>query len=130
MKITRKTNIKGIGTDIIEIERLRLAYTRRGNSLLDKLFSENEKKYCFKYKDPFPHFAARFAAKEAIVKAFGLGFGKEISFKDLEIINNTKGKPEVNLSSDVIQKYKDCEISISISHSEFYAIAFCIIQSN
>jgi len=121
-------NIKGIGTDIIEIERLRDAYERRSDALLDKLFTKIEIEYCQKFKDPMPHFAARFAAKEAIVKAFGYGFGKEISFQDIEIINNSKGKPQVILSDKLLKRFRDPKIHLSISHSEANAIAFCIIQ--
>ena len=78
-------NIKGVGIDIIEIERLTIAIKRKGQALIDKLLTEKEKKYCYRYKNPFPHVAARFAAKEAIVKSLGIGFGKDISFQDLEI---------------------------------------------
>jgi holo-[acyl-carrier protein] synthase len=121
-------NIKGIGTDIVEIKKLRLAYTRRGQTLLNKIFTDKEKKYCLKYKDPLPHFAARFAVKEAIVKAFGTGFGKDISFKDIEMLNNSNGEPKINLSKKLQKKFNNPNILISISHSESYAIAFCIIQ--
>jgi len=121
-------NIKGIGVDIIEIERLRQAHKRQKEALIDKLFTTIEKQYCKKFKDPIPHFAARFAAKEAIVKAFGLGFGKEISFQDIEVINNTNGKPLVNLSDGIKKKFNNPKIHLSISHSEAYAIAFCILQ--
>lgn len=126
--MNKKINIKGIGTDIIEIDRLKQAYSRKKEAFLDKLFTDKEKKYCFKFKDFIPHFAARFAAKEAVVKAIGLGFGKYITFKDIEIINDLNGKPEVKLSSELKNRFEFTDISISISHSENYAIAFCLIQ--
>lgn len=128
MKNLQKMNIEGIGTDITEVERLQLAYKRRGQAFLNKLFSEKEKRYCLKYKNSIIHFAARFAAKEAIAKAFGIGFGKELSFKDIEILNNSNGKPQVKLSPILQKKLGDPDILISISHSEKYAIAFCMIQ--
>lgn len=127
-KDMKKININGIGTDIIEIERLKNSYSRKGNAFLDKIFTEKEKKYCFKFKDFIPHFAARFAAKEAVVKAFGLGFGKDITFKDIEIINDSNGKPEVNLSNSIKEKFNFSDILITLSHSEKYAIAFCLIK--
>ena len=118
--------IKGIGTDIIEIDRIRKAVNRKKQAFLEKLFTKNEIAYCNKYKDPIPHFAARFAAKEAVVKAFGTGFGK-LSFHDIEIINNEKGKPFVRLSPELSKKYKNHQIEISISHSDSYAIAYVVI---
>lgn len=124
----QKININGIGTDIIEIERLRKAYSRKGQAFLNKIFTEKEKKYCLKFKDSIPHFAARFAAKEAVVKAIGVGFGKEITFKDIEVINDLNGKPEIKVSMNLQSKFDFSDILITISHSEKYAIAFCIIQ--
>ncbi|EKE20464.1 MAG: holo-[acyl-carrier-protein] synthase [uncultured bacterium] len=128
MMSSRKTNISGIGTDIIEIERLRNSYLRKGQAFIDKLFTDDEKKYCLKYKDPIPHFAARFAAKEAVVKALGIGFGKEISFLDIEIVNESNGKPIVIVSENAKKNFNYTNILISISHSEKYATAFCLIQ--
>lgn len=128
MMSKRKINISGIGTDIIEIERLKSSYLRKGRAFLNRLFTDKEIKYCFKYKDFITHFAARFAAKEAVVKAFGVGFGKEITFKDIEIANESNGKPKVNLSKNVKNKFNCSNILISVSHSEKYAIAFCLIQ--
>ncbi len=128
MMKNQKINIKGIGTDIIEIDRLKKAYLRKGDFFLNKIFTDNEKKYCLKFKDFIPHFAARFAAKEAVVKALGMGFGKEITFKDIEIINDLNGKPEVKISYNLKNKFNFSDILLSISHSEKYAIAFCLIN--
>ena len=119
-----KMNIKGIGTDIIEIERIITAIKRRGDDLIDRLLTKKEKKYCSKYKNPYPHIAARFAAKEAIVKSLGIGFGKDISFQDIEIINDDLGKPIVELSENIKNKFNSPNILISVSHSDKYAIAF------
>src|SRR5438477_181350 len=83
----RKSNkmIKGLGNDIIEIKRVREAIRRHGIHFLNRLFTQREQDYCYKYKDPDPHFAGRFAAKEAIAKALGTGFGAHLSWVDLEI---------------------------------------------
>lgn len=124
----KKININGIGIDIIEIERLKKSFSRKGQAFLDKIFTDKEKKYCFKFKDYIPHFAARFAAKEAVAKAFGLGFGKDLTFLDIEIFNDIKGKPQINLSQRIKNKFKFENILISLSHSKEYAIAFCTIQ--
>lgn len=119
-------NPRGIGTDIIEIERFQKAF-QRTPQIADKLFSEKEKSYCLsKGKNAILHMAGRFAAKEAIAKALGTGFGKELSFLDLEIINNEKGQPEVFLSEKFKQKFQG-KILISISHSETVAAAFALV---
>jgi holo-[acyl-carrier protein] synthase len=121
--------IQGVGNDILEIERMRLSIERHGHHLLNRLFTVREQDYCFKYKDPFPHFAGRFAAKEAIVKALGTGFGADVVWHDVEIINNEKGKPEVVLSPFLIKNFHDPIVLISISHCEKYATAVAIWSS-
>ena len=116
-------NLLGIGTDIIEIERFEKT-VKRTPQVLDKLFTKKEQKYCLsKGKNKILHFAGRFTAKEAIVKALGTGFGRKISFLDLEIINNHTGQPTV-LFSDKLKKYfPNIEILLSISHSKTVAVA-------
>ncbi|NGX44420.1 MAG: Holo-[acyl-carrier-protein] synthase [Candidatus Anoxychlamydiales bacterium] len=122
------TNIKGIGTDIIEIERLRLVIKRKGQPFLEKIFTAVERKYCIKFKDSTLHYAARFSAKEAIAKALGTGFGKDLSFLDIEITNDEKGKPLVNLSKAAEKRFNRPKILISISHTDTLAIAFVMIS--
>jgi holo-[acyl-carrier protein] synthase len=117
----------GMGTDIIEIDRIRSAITRYGVRFLDRLFTEKEISYCHKYKDSATHFAGRFAAKEAIVKAFGTGIGDAAAWKEIEIINNAKGRPEVEVSARLKHFLPPCEIFLSISHCDAYATATAII---
>jgi holo-[acyl-carrier protein] synthase len=124
-----KLEIDGVGTDIIEIDRLKKAFDRRGKALIDKIFTEKEKKYCNNFKDPFPHFAVRFAAKEAVVKSFGLGFRKGITFQDIEILNDSIGKPYVKLSDELNKKMSFPKILLSLSHCNSYATAFCISKN-
>ncbi|NGX32844.1 MAG: Holo-[acyl-carrier-protein] synthase [Candidatus Anoxychlamydiales bacterium] len=126
--MSQMTNIKGIGTDIIEIERLRLVIKRKGAAFLEKIFTEVERKYCIKFKDSTIHYAARFSAKEAIAKALGTGFGKDLSFLDIEITNDEKGKPSGKLSKEAEKKFNKPEILLSISHTDTLAIAFVIIS--
>jgi len=120
-------NIKGIGTDIIEIERLRLIIKRKGSAFLEKIFTDQERKYCIKFKDPFIHYAARFCVKEAISKALGTGFGKDLSFLDIEITNSPQGKPMVKLSKKAENKFNNPEIFVSISHTNSLAMSFVVI---
>lgn len=113
--------IKGIGTDIVEIARLKKAVDRQGEDFLLKLFSKEEIAYCKKFKDPFPRFAGKYAAKEAFSKAIGKGFGKELGILDVEIKNERSGKPYIETEKDF------GKIFLSISHERSYAIAFVII---
>jgi holo-[acyl-carrier protein] synthase len=121
--------IKGIGTDIIEINRIKKAILRKGDDFLNRLFTKNELEYSFKFKDPYPRLAARFAAKEAVVKALGVGFGRKASFLDIEIISISNKAPYVKLSDSLNELFNDPIIHISISHCKLYASAFAIFNS-
>ncbi len=117
---------KGVGIDIIEIERIKQGIEEYKEHFLDRLFSAQEKAYCKKYKDPFPRYAGRFAAKEAIAKAFGVGFGKDLSFQDIEILQDERGKPIAKFSVEIMGRFESPVMEISISHSEKYAVAVAI----
>lgn len=119
--------IQGLGTDIIEIGRIHEALERHGNRFLDRLFTEKEKAYCFRYKDSATRFAGRFAAKEAILKALGTGESPEATWKEIEILNNEQGKPEVFLSSRLQETYSVANVLLSISHCDSYATATAIL---
>lgn len=117
---------RGLGSDIIEIERMRVSMDRHGLHFLNRLFSQREQDYCYKFKDPTPHFAGRFAAKEAIAKALGTGFGAQLSWHDIEILNNDKGKPVVYFSEAALQRFQNPQILLSISHCTNYALAVAV----
>lgn len=118
--------VKGVGNDIIEIDRMRLSIDRHGGHLLNRLFTIREQDYCFKYKDPVPHFAGRFAAKEAIVKALGTGFGAQVMWHDVEIVSDERGKPVVHVSPHISAHFHNPILLVSISHCEKYATAFAV----
>lgn len=118
--------IRGLGNDIIEIERVRKSIDRHGSHFLNRLFTQKEQDYCFQYKDPVPHFAGRFAAKEAIAKALGVGFGEHLSWQDIEILNDKQGKPIVSLTALIEQQYENPQIFLAISHCHSYANAVAI----
>lgn len=120
--------ILGVGNDIIEIERIRKSIEAHGDQFLSRLFTIREQEYCRKYQDPTPRFAGRFAAKEAIAKAFGSGFGKQASWLDIEIVNNSEGKPEVFLSPALKKLFNDPQILVSISHCKDYATAIAVLK--
>ena len=118
--------IRGLGNDIIEIERVRQSIERHGLHFLNRLFTQREQDYCYKFKDPVPHFAGRFAAKEAIVKALGTGFGSHVSWHDIEVLNDEQGKPFVQISEPLQKQFDHPHILVSISHSSTHATAVAI----
>lgn len=114
---------KSIGVDIIEIDRVEKIISEFGEKFLKKVFSDEEIHYCLSKAKPSQHFAARFAGKEAVSKALGTGFGKNLMLKDIEIRNDLNGKPKVFFKGESTDK-----ILISISHSEHYVVAFAILK--
>lgn len=118
--------ILGIGNDIIEIDRVRKGFEEHHQPFLNRLFTKKEQEYCSLQKDPFPRYAGRFAAKEAIVKALGCGFGEWAAWHDIEILADSKGKPEVHLSAALQERFSTPHILITISHCKDYATAVAI----
>lgn len=118
--------MRGIGNDIIEIDRMRSSIQRHGHHFLNRLFTQAEQDYCYKFQDSAPHFAGRFSAKEAIAKALGTGFGAHLSWHDIEILNDDLGKPIVHLTENVKKHFDNPKILVAISHSTHYATAVAI----
>lgn len=118
--------MKGLGNDIIEIQRIRDTIERHGTHFYKKIFTEKELEYCLQNKDPAPSLAGRFSAKEAIAKALGTGFGQSISWLDIEILNDEKGRPHVTFSETFNNTFSFPEVLISISHCKSYATAVAI----
>lgn len=116
----------GVGNDIIEVARIRNVLTRHPQRFLDRVFTITEQTYCLRKKDPVLHLAARFAAKEAVVKSVGTGFTQGLSWLDIEIVNNSNGKPIVNFSPFAKKLFANTKIELSISHCHKYATAVAI----
>lgn len=121
--------IHGVGTDIIEVKRIEESIERFGQRFLDRIFSFDEQAYCLHHRDAARHFAGRFAAKEAIVKALGTGFRDGIGWLDIEIVNDSQGKPLAQLSSKLLETFDSPRIHLSISHGRDYATAFAICEA-
>lgn len=126
--------IYGIGTDIVEIDRIKDAVEKWGGRFLEKIYTGNEVLYCNKKKDPYPHLAARFAAKEAVMKALSIG-GSELEddkgigvpgFRDIEVLNHPNGKPFI--APHGLIPGRSCNIHLSISHERKYAVANVVIE--
>lgn len=128
--------IKGLGTDIVQVDRLQLALERSGEKLLKRvLVAEELQRYYQKTeRDPrngLQYFAKRYAAKEAVAKALGTGIGRGVSWQDIEVSNNQDGAPEVRLSGGALAKMQALlasQCSLSISDERDYAVAFAILD--
>jgi holo-[acyl-carrier protein] synthase len=120
----------GIGVDIIEIDRMEKAINKWGAHFLNKMFTEREIKYSNSKRFCHQHFAARFAAKEAVVKAFGGTNRFPVKWTDIEILNDEEGKPAVRFSNSAV-KMKETknvqQVMLTIAHSKQYAVANAVI---
>lgn len=117
------------GADIIEINRIKTSIERRKELFLNTIYTQKEIKYCESRKNAkYQHYAGRFAAKEAIFKAISetLKNKSDITWKDVEIINDDSGKPRVHFINEEVK----IQCDISISHCKEYAVAMAIIISN
>lgn len=124
--------IFGIGIDVVEVERVESSMAEFGERFARRVFTAAERAYCESQKTPVIHYAARFAAKEAVAKAFGTGIGKDLSWLDIEIRRRDSGEPEVFLTGDgekFAKKNKLTQIKISLSHAQHYAAANAVVIS-
>ena len=128
--------IFGLGTDIVNIKRLEKILKKKNNGFKTRVFSKNEIMYCEKKNNPFPFYAKRYAAKEALSKALGTGIRKGVNFKDIEVSNNLNGKPSIKLKGEteifLKKKIKEKKYSIYLSLSDDlpWAQATVIISYN
>ena len=123
-------NILGIGIDVVEVGRIKDSIKSFGSRFLDRIFTEKEQVYCEGKKDKELNYAARFAAKEAISKAFGTGLGESMRWTELEITRLDSGQPIVVLHGGALayaEKLNVVSIQISLTHTASYAAANAII---
>ena len=126
--------IFGIGTDIVNIKRIEKILKNKNSNFKKKVFSNAEITYCEKKSNPYAFYAKRFAAKEAFSKAIGTGINKDISFKNIHVLNNKKGKPYIILKGKTASflkkkvKSKKCTINLSLSDDIPWAQATVIIS--
>src|SRR3989442_10054327 len=109
-----------LGVDIVEMERFGAATQRSGQAPLDRVFLPDEQAYCSPQREPARCFAARFAAKEAVSKALGTGFGSQLGWRDIEIRRNASGAPFIVLhgtGAETARRLGVSEILLSLSHS-------------
>lgn len=121
--------IEGIGVDIVEISRIRETIERWQDYFLRKIFTEGEIRYCYSKKNSYQHFAARFAAKEAVAKALATGWSGGFRWKDVEVINDESGKPSVVLYGHIRKMLTGNKILLTMSHTGDVVIAFALIAA-
>jgi holo-[acyl-carrier protein] synthase len=122
--------IFGVGTDIIKVERME-SLLARGSSYLETIFTQHEMDYCENKSRKAEHYAARFAAKEAFMKALGTGWRDGLGFSEIEVLNDEQGKPQIQLygkARERIRMNQVRRISISLSHINEIAIAVVIME--
>jgi holo-[acyl-carrier protein] synthase len=123
--------VLGVGIDIIEIDRIKESIDKFGDQFLNKVFTKKEIEYSVSKANKYQHFAARFAAKEAIYKALSSDTNKVYSWQDVEIYNEVNGLPKVKLFGS-LKDYlnEDKELKISMSHSQNYVTCVAILHSS
>jgi holo-[acyl-carrier protein] synthase len=120
----------GLGTDIIEVERVRGVLERQGARFLERVFTEEERAYCSSMAHPHKHYAARFAAKEAVSKCFSTGIGGELGWKSISIYHGPRHQPLVRLDDkgEVLLRHVGAtHVHVSLSHTETVAMAVAAI---
>ena len=125
--------ILGLGTDSVEVARIQAAFEKSGEGFLKRILLPGELSYCVAYKTPAPHLAVRFAAKEAVSKAFGTGIGGQLGWLDIEVCRKPGGEPFVVLHGKGKKLFVERgakQLLISLSHTENYAAAVAVLESS
>jgi holo-[acyl-carrier protein] synthase len=119
-----------IGTDIAEVDRIKKLLSTHGD-FISRVFTKQEIEYCQGKKNKYQHFAARFAAKESVMKAVGKGWLQGLNWTDIEVINLPSGEPRINprgALKKLMKKIKITSFMVSLSHCKEYAIAMVVAQ--
>jgi len=123
--------ILGAGVDIIEVTRIRGSYEKFGERFINRVLRPDEIRYCLSHRDPAPFLAARFAAKEAISKAFGTGIGSRLGWQDLEVARKDSGEPYVILHDQglaLLAERGATRVHLTLSHTNQHAVAVAILE--
>jgi holo-[acyl-carrier protein] synthase len=123
--------IIGTGVDLVEIDRIAASFDRFGEAFYRKFLTERELAYCKTFSEPAAHVAARFAAKEALSKAVGTGFGAELGWLDIEVVRNEAGCPHLEVTGKgelLLKKRGITHLHLSLSHSRGHAVAMVIAE--
>ena len=123
--------VYGIGIDLVRVKRVEDALRRWGERFREKIFTAGEIDYCLRKRNPAPNFAARFAAKEAFVKALGIGIRRGVHWKDIEVQRGPLGKPVLKLGGralEICQREKIEGIFLSLTHDHEYSSAMVVLE--
>jgi len=124
-------SVIGIGVDVIECARIQSSMKRFGDRFLHRVFTDGEIEYSMSMKFPERHLAARFAAKEAVSKAFGTGIGKAMGWRDIDIQKKSSGEPFLVFSGPaqtLAEKRRVTSALITLSHTEHHAVACVVLE--
>lgn len=119
------------GIDLVDNARIATALERGGEIFLRRTYTEAEIAYCQQHRDPVPRLAARFAAKEAVAKAFGTGLGQAAAFKEIEVIHDALGAPGIRLhgaAAATAEAQGVTALRLSLTHTDHYAAAIVIAE--
>jgi holo-[acyl-carrier protein] synthase len=123
--------IIGIGTDIVDVHRIQAALEKYGERLAHRIFTETERNYCEERQPSrLQHYAARFAVKEAFSKAIGTGMRDGFAFNLVGVINEPSGKPLLQLSGLMLERWGHCRAYVSISHTAAMAMAVVVLETD
>jgi holo-[acyl-carrier protein] synthase len=123
--------VRGIGLDVVQTSRIVAALERHGERFERRIFTEGELAYARRHKDPIPHLAARFAAKEAAFKAIGTGLSNGVSWKQAEVIQPGGHQPKIELHGAALERFKSLgaeRAHVSLTHDAGVAIACVVIE--
>jgi holo-[acyl-carrier protein] synthase len=118
--------VLALGCDLCGVARVREVWTRQGEAFLSRVFTADERAYCLGKRDPAPHLAARFAAKEAVAKAFGTGIGAELGWRSISVTHDAQGAPQVCLDEGgraLLAARGAGAVLLSLSHTDDTALA-------
>lgn len=116
----------GLGADIVDVERIRGVFERQGDRFINRVFTDEERAYCFGMKNPHTYLAARFAAKEAVAKAFTTGIGAELGWKSVSVYHGERKEPLIRLDEKgraLLTQVGATNILLTLSHTETAAMA-------
>jgi holo-[acyl-carrier protein] synthase len=123
--------IIGTGVDVVEIARIRSVLERLKDRFIHRVFTSAEQQFCNQHRDPVPHYAVRFAAKEALFKAIGTGWAKGVTWLDVEVVRERQEAPVLKLHGEA-QRLGELmgarQLHVSLSHSDQWAVAMVILE--
>ncbi len=123
--------IAGIGTDLVAVERIKQSVQRFGDRFIKRIYTETERSYCLSKANRYERFAARFAAKEAGMKALGTGWSRGVGWQDFQVVNEPSGRPTLHLAGEaarIAASQGVKHISLSMTHTDTEGFAIVIFE--